>query len=283
MSEEKVKVGDRVKSQGGCIGKAIRISGDGEILYIKREDGKASAHDGTWSCSASAATILGPKGSEFKVGAAVRMKTGTCHYTIQSIEGSHATIRAVGSGSSYEKRLTSLELLNPTRIKVESEKMEKGDYVRFVSTDNVDDEYEGIYGRKYWQQDELKLGESYKVLDHTESVKGTAWIILEGTYSSMWHRVEHFEIAVKNSNNTTKQEEQIMSINSSIRKIFVEEEKASFEQVEELQAAFGSQISEDFTGEINLRENKDLYVKELDRCKKEAVKKAKKAKEAAKS
>lgn len=65
--------------------------------------------------------------------------------------------------------------------------------------------------------------------------------------------------------NATK--EKAMEINESIRKVFTGE---AFELVEAMQDAFGEEISETFTGEINLKANKKKYIAELERRDEEA-------------
>ena len=56
-----------------------------------------------------------------------------------------------------------------------------------------------------------------------------------------------------------------MNINSSIRTVFVEEDKADFDLVEKMQKIFGGEIKEDFTGAMILRNNKEEYLAEIKR------------------
>ena len=65
--------------------------------------------------------------------------------------------------------------------------------------------------------------------------------------------------------NPNEEESNNMNINSSIRKVFVEEDKAGFDIVEKMQKVFGGEIVEDFTGAMILRNNKPEYIAEIKR------------------
>jgi hypothetical protein len=59
--------------------------------------------------------------------------------------------------------------------------------------------------------------------------------------------------------------EEVMTINSTIRKVFVEEEKAEFSLVEKMEENFGTEIEENFTGYLILKANKKKYIDEITR------------------
>lgn len=64
------------------------------------------------------------------------------------------------------------------------------------------------------------------------------------------------------------------TMNSSIRKIFA---RSDLETAEKIQAHFGAEIDETFTGEINLKVNKQKYLDEIKRREDEAAKDEEKA------
>lgn len=106
----------------------------------------------------------------------------------------------------------------------------------------------------------IKNGMIYTVLDTYESC-GDSFIRVtpsgEGVY------MERFKLA--GSTTKPKLKENNMNINSSIRTVFVEEDKADFDLVEKMQKVFGGEIAENFTGAMILRDNKDKYTDEIKR------------------
>ena len=78
-------------------------------------------------------------------------------------------------------------------------------------------------------------------------------------------------------NPTIKKESEMLEINSTIRTVLVNEDKAKFDLVEKVQSKFGNEIEQNFTGVINFRANKQLYIDEIKRIEDEAEKAAKAA------
>lgn len=75
---------------------------------------------------------------------------------------------------------------------------------------------------------------------------------------------------------TTKENKMSLQINSIIRKVF---KGAEFEQVEKMQEHFGSEIQENFSGEIFLKANKKKFEDEIIRRDEEAKRLEKEEKE----
>ena len=77
---------------------------------------------------------------------------------------------------------------------------------------------------------------------------------------------ERFKLANSATKTKTKTiKENNMKINSSVRTVFAEEDKAPFDLVEKMQNVFGGEIKEDFTGAMILRNNKEEYLAEIKR------------------
>ena len=136
---------------------------------------------------------------------------------------------------------------------------------------------------KEGEVEEFKVGDEVECVDESDRTivqKGVIYTITEifdngkieisgftnRSHEAMDYRwgLERFKLAGSATKPKTTKENN-MNINSSIRTVFVEEGGADFALVEKLQANFGAEIDENFTGLINLRINKELYTDEIKR------------------
>ena len=135
----------------------------------------------------------------------------------------------------------------------EVEEFKVGDEVEFIKGGLC-----GCEDKEWWRREELLLGKTYTIYQLSD--KGNPKVIQGG----FWHNKGHFELANKSTKSKTTKENN-MNINSSIRKVFIEEDKAVFDLVEKMQKVFGGEIAENFTGAMILRDNKKQYTDEIKR------------------
>ena len=126
--------------------------------------------------------------------------------------------------------------------------------------------YKTISAADYLKEGEIDMQGSLVTGDiYTLSHIGNPFISVEeikggnNTYSK-----ERFKLVGKQDKPKTTKENN-MNINSSIRTVFAEEDKAPFDLVEKMQNVFGGEIKEDFTGAMILRNNKEEYLAEIKR------------------
>ena len=107
-------------------------------------------------------------------------------------------------------------------------------------------------------------------IDDTRGSCGGIELHFEELPGKNWYKAERFTL----NNNTNSNQTGVNIMNNTIRKVF---SKDSLEVAEKVQAHFGHEIDDNFTGELNLENNKQKYLDEIDRREKEQEAKAYKA------
>ena len=131
----------------------------------------------------------------------------------------------------------------------EMEEFKKGDKVECISSDGG-----------------IEIGNIYTVKSTYSGGTGLPCIKLqEDGFEYIGYLVSKFRLSTKQNKPKTTKENNNMNINSSIRTVFVEEDKATFDLVEKMQKVFGGEIAENFTGAMILRNNKEEYLAEIKR------------------